>query len=188
MQITVNETGARTLAETRPMQIDGQNVYVTIGENTASLMVGGRIVAEKPATEIANATDAQGWAVEYRVQAEAPVAEEPVAELDAEEVLVLGRMKAKAEALIATAVELEAHGWVPQKKINAYGRKITRSITDGCHPMNVAASHRKDAALLMAWTMEDEKGYSRHVDNGISATDGYYAPIDRASWKAIFGA
>ena len=65
-QITVNETGAKTLKDIRPMLVDGQNVYVVVGDVTASLMFAGRVVAERPAAEITSSKDAQDWAVEVR--------------------------------------------------------------------------------------------------------------------------
>lgn len=64
--ITINEPGARTLADARPMQIGGQNVYVIMDtDGTASLMVMGRIVATRQVQSISIA-EAQAWAVEYR--------------------------------------------------------------------------------------------------------------------------
>ena len=70
MQITVNEPGARTINDSRPMKIDGQNVYVVVGGGTASLMVAGRIVAEQAATDM-TCTAAQDWAVSYRDEQDA---------------------------------------------------------------------------------------------------------------------
>lgn len=61
MMITVNETGA----ESSPMLIDGQNVYVVVSENEAALMVAGEIVAVT-SPEGMTATSAQSWAVDYR--------------------------------------------------------------------------------------------------------------------------
>ncbi len=66
MQITVNETGSKTLADSRPMIIDNMNVYVILEAGTASLMVAGRIVAEKLAAKNTSILDAQTWAAQYR--------------------------------------------------------------------------------------------------------------------------
>lgn len=66
MQITVNETGAKTLTDARPMMIDGKNVYVVVDMDTASLMVGGRVVAERAVGGHMTCAAAQRWAVEYR--------------------------------------------------------------------------------------------------------------------------
>ena len=65
MQITVNEPGARTINDARPMRIDGQPVYVVV-DSTASLFVGGRLVDVRKVSEVASTADAQAWAVEYR--------------------------------------------------------------------------------------------------------------------------
>lgn len=78
MQITVNETGARTLADARPMLINGKNVYVFVGSG-ASLHVDGRIVAYRENVTEMTTAEAQAWAVEYRnamnTQADAAQAE-----------------------------------------------------------------------------------------------------------------
>ena len=82
MQITVNEPGALTIRDARPMRIDGQPVYVVVGETTASLMVAGRIVAETAATGMSIA-EAQTWAAGYRDSLADADAEQPEADIAA---------------------------------------------------------------------------------------------------------
>jgi hypothetical protein len=192
MQITVNETGARTIREARPMQIDGQNVYVVVGGGTASLMVGGRIVAERAADRMST-TEAQGWAVEYRDEQAAPVADEAaVAEAcDPEQVYAgaVETVRAKADELLAQAVAAEAHGEGPYRfRSSLNGRMRTFHNSDPRHPSRAAKSYRADAEILAAWTATDEQGYGRYVSDGIGDTDGYFAPVDRAQWKRFLAA
>lgn len=214
MQITVNETGARTLKDTRPMQIDGQNVYVTVGGGTASLFIGGRIVAERKADDMSTKA-AQDWAVQVRDERVAdldaawgewieanhvdPVElldeqtadEDAVAEATDPAAVYAGAVesvRAQAVELLAKAEAAEAHGDAPYRFRNSGGRMVTFTSSDPRHPSRAAASYRRDAERLAAWTWQDEQAYGRYVDDGISATDGYFAPIVRAAWKATLGA
>lgn len=216
MQITVNETGARTIREARPMQIDGQNVYVVVGGGTASLMVGGRIVAERAADRMST-TEAQGWAVEYRDEQatagqdgmddddhdgydapwydeddEQSADEAAVAEATDPEQVYAGAVetvRAKADELLAQAVAAEAHGEGPYRfRSSLNGRMRTFHNSDPRHPSRAAKSYRADAEILAAWTATDEQGYGRYVSDGIGDTDGYFAPIDRAQWKRFLAA
>jgi hypothetical protein len=200
MQITVNEPGARTIRDAKAMIIDGQRVYVTVGETTASLHVAGRIAAERPAGEIVTAKDAQDWAVAYRTamnewadeqQAAAQdhmvvdwAAVEDATNADAVYAAAVDQVHAKADELLADADKLEEHGWKPLWKKNTRGRRISILSSDPRHPMNAAKSLRKDAEILAAWTGLDEQGYSRYVSDGIGDTDGWFVPEDRAAWKA----
>jgi hypothetical protein len=203
MQITVNEPGARTIRDSRPMQISGQNVYVVVGGGTASLMVAGRIVAERAADDMST-TAAQDWAVSYR-DAMNDWADEQTAAF-ADEITQVADEAAVAEAVnpdavYAGAVEqvhgiaadldrqadaLEEHGWKPLWKRNSRGRRISILSSDPRHPMNAAKSLRKEAARLADWTAADEQGYSRYVSDGIGDTDGWFSPLDRAAWAATF--
>lgn len=184
MQITVNETGARTIAESRPMLIDGQNVYVVVDMDTASLMVGGRIVAERAVGGHMTAAAAQRWAVEYRagqVADEAAVAE--AVNPDAVHAAVVDAVHAKGAELAAHADALDESAAKP-----FYLRKRLLDPSDPRHPAQAVGQFRRDAAILAAWTATDEVAYARYMDDGIGATDGYYAPLDRAYWKATIGA
>lgn len=218
MQITVNEPGARTIRDARPMQIDGQNVYVVLDgdSSTASLMVAGRIVATRTIKSIST-TEAQTWAVEYRDgQAQAadldaawgdwieathvdPIEmldemtadEDAVAEacdVDAVYAGAVESVRAKADELLAQAVTAEAHGDAPYTFRNGRGRKVTFTTGDPRHPSRAAKSYRADAEILAAWTATDEQGYGRYVSDGIGDTDGYFAPVDRAQWKRFLAA
>jgi hypothetical protein len=109
MQITVNETGARTLAEARPMRIDGQLVYVVVGETTASLMVAGRIVAETAATGMSIA-EAQAWAAGYR---------------DSLADAVVDAAAEQPEADIATVVEALGYDFRTNDQITGAPRTVT---------------------------------------------------------------
>lgn len=199
MQITVNETGARTLADARPMKIDGQNVYVVVGGGTASLMVAGRIVAERAATDM-SIIEAQAWAVEYRtamnesatvtvedwdavtVADEAAVAE--ATDPDAVYALAVSQVRAQADELLSKAEVAEAHGDGVYKVRTSDGKVRRFPAHDPRHPMNAAKSYRADAEILAAWTAQDESGYGQYVSDGTGDTDGWYAPLDRAAWKA----
>lgn len=185
MQITVNETGARTLADVRPMQINGQNVYVIVDTETASLVVEGRTVAERPAAEIVTAKDAQAWAVSYRDHL---AAVEEATNVDAVYAAAVEQVHAKAAEMDAEADKLEEHGFKPLWKRSNRGSRISILSSDPRHPMNAAKSLRKDALILAAWTAADEWGYSTYVIDGLGATDGYFAPLDRAAWKATLNA
>lgn len=214
MQITVNEPGARTIRDSRPMQVDGQNVYVVIGGGTASLMMGGRIVAEQAATDM-TAKAAQDWAVQVRDEQAADVdaawgdwieanhvdpielLDELVADEDAVAEAVnpaavyacaVESVRAQAVELLAKAEAAEAHGDAPYRFRNSRGRMVTFTSSDPRHPSRAAASHRRDAERLAAWTWQDEQAYSRYVSDGIGDTDGWYSPLDRAAWKATLGA
>ena len=214
MQITVNEPGARTIRDARPMQVDGQNVYVVIGGGTASLMMGGRIVAEQAATDM-TAKAAQDWAVQVRDEQAADLdagwgdwieathvdpielLDELVADEDAVAEAVnpaavyagaVESVRAQAAELLAKAEAAEAHGDAPYVFRNSRGRKVTYTTSDPRHPSRAAASHRRDAERLAAWTWQDEQAYGRYVSDGIADTDGWYSPIDRAAWKATLGA
>jgi len=64
MQITVAAKGARTIAQSRPLMFEGQNVYVTIdSEGFATLTLAGRVEATKRCTWM-SAAAAQAWAYE----------------------------------------------------------------------------------------------------------------------------
>lgn len=211
MQITVNEPGARTIRDARPMQIDGQNVYVVLGGGTASLMVAGRIVAERAATDMST-TEAQDWAVSYRDEQAADLDAawgewiedthvDPVELLDelvADEEAVadacnpaavyagaVEQVRAMADQMRAEADLYAAHGEGPAR-IGTRQRKVT--VDDPRHPARRATQMRRDADRLAVWTWQDEQAYGRYVSDGIGDTDGYFAPIDRAAWKATLGA
>lgn len=193
MQITVNEPGARTINDSRRMLVEGQPVYVTVGGGTASLIIGGRIVAEQDADTMST-TEAQGWAVRYlaaKIEQDAPVADEAaVAEAcDTEQVYAgaVASVRKQADELRQLADKLAAHGDAPYRARNANGRMRTFHSSDPRHPVHAAASHRRSADLLAAWTATDEQGYGRYVSDGLADTDGYFAPIDRAAWKATIG-
>lgn len=177
MMITVTETGAKTLAEARPMQIDGQFVYVQVGDGTASLNVGGRIVAEKDADEM-SCLEAQTWAAEYRTSMN-----------DGEIPLAVAAVRAQSEYLITKAEAAEAHGEGDYKyRSELSGRWVTFHNQDPRHPSRAAKSYRRDAQILAAWTVADESNYGQYVSQGIGDTDGHYAPLGRAAWKATIGA
>jgi hypothetical protein len=167
MQITVNETGAKTLNDSRPMQIAGQFVYVTMGAGTASLIVGGRIVAERSADDMST-TEAQTWAADYRDSMN-----------EVSEVVKVIRQR--GAELNVKADEVEATPLTVKQ-----ARRIDES--DPRHPVNAAAYFRRQAAVLAAWTDADEAAYQRHLDDGISGTDGYFAPEPRQTWKLALNA
>lgn len=188
MQITVNETGARTLADARPMQIDGQNVYVIVGGGTASLMVGGRIVAERTAAEMST-TEAQAWAVEYRNGLVADeTAVEEACNTEAVYAGAVEQVRPQAAELLAKAEAAEAFGDAPYRCRNSLGRMVTFHNSDPRHPAQAAKIYRSDAEILAAWTDSDEQNYNRYFSDGIGDTDGYYLPESRAQWKRFLAA
>ena len=171
MQITVNEPGARTINDARPMRIDGQPVYVVV-DSTASLFVGGRLVDVRRVSEVASTADAQAWAVEYRNSLNDTVYSG-----------VAVQMHAEADRLIVEAEELEAQGTADIRRRNSRGRMTTITSDDPRHPVQAAAHLRRNAAVLAAWTAADEQGYNQYISDGLADTDGYYAPVDRVQWK-----
>lgn len=182
MQITVNETGARTLADARPMMIDGKNVYVVVSMDTASLIVGGRIVAERSVGGHMTAAAAQAWAAEYRETLAAPVATDELV------TPAVAQVRAQGAALLVKAEAAEAHGDAPYRYTNNQGRVRVFPSHDPRHPVQAAKSYRADAEILIMWTAWDESGYGQYVSEGIGDTDGYFAPVDRAQWKRFLAA
>jgi hypothetical protein len=188
MMITVNETGARTLAEARPMRIAGQNVYVVVDAGTASLMVSGRIVAERAADGM-NTTEAQTWAADYRdaMNEDADARTAAFAdEITATVSPAVVQIRDAGQQLLVEADKLAAHGEGDYRHRSALdGRMRTYHNADPRHPARAAVTLRTRAAVLMAWTDEDESGYGQYVSQGIGDTDGYYTPVARDSWKAF---
>ena len=178
MQITVNETGAKTLADARPMLIDGQPVYVVVGEATASLIIGGRIVAEDDADGM-TIDEAQAWAVNYRAEFNATVDEAVNPESVYAGAVATVRQSGSNLNTKADVVELMA---LTAKQSRRIGKSDPR------HPVNAAAHYRRQAAVLLAWTVADEIAYSRYLDDGISDTDGYFTPETRQAWKTSHAA
>lgn len=217
MQITVNEPGALTIRDSRPMQVDGQNVYVVLDgdSSTASLMMGGRIVATRTISSIST-KEAQDWAVQVRDEqaadldaaygdwAEAThvdpaellsglVADEAAVDeaCDPEQVYAgaVEMVRSWADGLLADAAGAEAHGDGPYRfRSSLNGRTVTFHNSDPRHPAQAAKSYRADAEILAAWTATDEQGYGRYVSDGIGDTDGYFAPVGRAQWKRFLAA
>ncbi|QBZ73494.1 hypothetical protein SEA_MISCHIEF19_9 [Streptomyces phage Mischief19] len=213
MQITVNAPGAKTLADARPMMIDGQRVYVTVGAGEAALHIGGRIVATREADDMSTVA-AQQWAVEYTEAAnywaeqqhaeanEHRAAAEQWAEVDvteqpapAVEITEANReavqgVRDAGRLLAAEAVKMAAKGAANPGRyryVNARGKVVFFGPADPRHPINAAKVLAENAARLADWSAADEAAYARYVDDGLSATDGYYAPISRAAWGATLG-
>ncbi len=187
MQITVNETGARTLADARPMRIDGQPVHVVV-DSTASLFVGGRLVDVRRVSEVSNATEAQAWAVEYRDGLDAPVAVEEAVNTESVYAAAVAQIHATASEMLAGADELASFGEGDYRFRNSTGRMVTLHSSDPRHPARAAVTLRREADVLAAWTATDEQGYGQYVSDGIGDTDGYYAPVSRSQWKLFLSA
>ena len=195
--IIINARGARTLADVRPMTYGGTGVYVTTDETTAQLHIGGRIVAERPAAEITSATAAQDWAYDVIEGAEEAAAT-PVPDMDAvNEACNPESVYAEAAAQVRTraAEKLAEADQQDRRAAEMAARPTLARENNPRHSKNRAAriqawadSLRKDAVTLGAWTAEDESRYSRYVSDGLGATDGRYAPIDRCAWKSTLGA
>lgn len=183
IRITVNEPGTTTLADARPMVVNGEGVYVTIEGGIASLHVDGGIATQMDADDMTTA-QAQAWAVEYLTK---DIPSEP--DMDAvNEALYGPAVKAvhATGAILATeALQLTAEAKPgPYRYTLAIGRKVTIPESDPRHPLNLAYAKNLEADILSAWTSADESGYVRYVSDGLADTDGTFFPMGRASWKA----
>lgn len=180
MQITVNAPGARTIAEARPMILDGKRVYVTVGGGTASLFIGGRIVAEQ-ASEDMTAKAAQDWAISY--------VEAQETELEAQYAEAVQSVQDAGALLLKQADKLEAKAQPGRyRHVGMRGKVTWLADTDPRHPLLAHRTLRQQALRLMAWSAKDEAGYARYVDNGLADTDGHFAPLSRDAWKGTLGA
>ncbi|ALO79394.1 hypothetical protein [Streptomyces phage phiSAJS1] len=218
MQITVNQPGARTIRDSRPMIVECQRVYVTLDtDGTASLHIGGRIVATKQVASIST-REAQDWAVEYldaandwaEQQAQAAqdhqaapvqtpdwdavaeaVQDPELAELAAKYGDAVAQVREAGALLAQEADKLAAKGAANPGRyryVNSMGKVVFFGPSDPRHPANAAPVLKRQAARLMEWQPEDEAGYTRYVSDGLADTDGYFAPISRDAWKATLGA
>lgn len=179
--IRVNEPGARTLKDARPMLVNGQAVFVTVDAGTAQLHVGGVVVAEQ-AAESLTIREAQDMAVAYRESLTAPATtttEVPATEAEAAAVQTV-RAEGAAQAAAANATITTS---TPYRFRNSRGRMITLMPSDPRHPSQAARQDRLDGEVLAAWTVRDERRYMQYVADGLGDTDGFYAPLDRAAWK-----
>lgn len=179
--IRVNETGARTLTDARPMMIDGKSVFVTVDGGTAQLHVGGVVVAEQAATRMST-REAQDMAVAYREALAAPAAPVVEAPATAAETAAVEAIRAEGAAKAAAAAEIVATA-TPVRFRNFTGRMVTIVPSDPRHPSKAAAQDRLDGEALAAWTVRDERRYMQYVADGLADTDGHYVPMDRAAWK-----
>lgn len=179
--IRVNEPGARTLKDARPMLVNGQAVFVTVDAGTAQLHVGGVVVAEQ-AAESLTIREAQDMAVAYRESLTAPATtttEVPATEAEAAAVQTI-RAEGAAQAAAANATITTS---TPYRFRNSRGRMVTLMPSDPRHPSQAARQDRLDGEVLAAWTVRDERRYMQYVADGLGDTDGFYAPLDRAAWK-----
>lgn len=171
--ITINARGARTLADTTPLRVDGQKVYVTFEDGTASLHMGGKIVDTRT-VDAMSVTEAQDWAYEM---IETLASEDAPYELAAEDV----RNLADTWDLQADSLDAKADAERSEARSKRAFARVARTRQ---HAMGV----RRDADLMRQWTAKDEHGYTDYLVRGLGDTDGYYAPMDRAAWKRTLGA
>lgn len=185
--IKINARGAHTLAESTPLIFQGQNVYVTVDADVATLHLAGRAVAEVPAEQIKSTKDAQDFA--YRIIEMHEIEVETVAtpDLDAVADAVYGsdaeQIRYNGEAMLAEAVALAARAALPFKIRN---RSVSKS--DPRHPAQASKTLARKAEALIAWTARDEMSYVDYVQSGLADTDGHFAPLDRSAWKLTLGA
>lgn len=179
--IRVNETGARTLTDARPMLINGQAVFVTVDAGAAQLHVGGVVVAEQAAERLTT-REAQDMAVAYRESLTAPAAAVAEAEATEAETAAVEAIRAEGAAQAAAADETITTA-TPYRFRNSRGRMVTLMPSDPRHPSQAARQSRLDGEALAAWTVRDERRYMQYVTDGLGDTDGFYAPLDRAAWK-----
>lgn len=182
IRITVNEPGAATLNEARPMVVDGKGVYVSVVSGIATLWVCGEAVAQMDADDMTT-RGAQSWAVEYLNQ---DIPTEP--DMDAVNEALYGPA---VEAVRATGATLARDAEAARQEAPtgghryrlATGRVTTVTPSDPRHPAQVAYAMKREADILTAWTSADESGYVRYVSNGLADVDGTFFPMGRASWK-----
>lgn len=195
MMITLNAPDARTLADARQWFVDGKGVYVTVSGDVAELHLRGEIVATRPAAEITGTTAAQAWAVEYLDAETATMnawADDQLAatieHMDAVEAdAPAAEIREQGAALLSEAAELEAQGTeavrYPRMRNGERRGWWTCEASDPRHPARRAAAVRRAGGVLAAWTAADEAAYRRYVGEGLSDTDGHFAPEDRAAWS-----
>lgn len=193
IRITVNEPGTTTLADARPMVVNGEGVYVTIEGGIASLHVDGAIAAQMDADDM-TITEAQAWAVEYRNamnEMDAAACEEALDRMveawDREKVYVNAALTVREDG---AAMRQEADRMAADTPAGPYryysqarDKFITYPAHDPRHPLNAAKTMKRDADVLMAWTAADEMGYMAYISDGVADTDGYFIPLLRESWK-----
>lgn len=151
--LTINARGARTLTDAKPLMYDGQKVYVSLGETTASLHLAGRIVAERPVDEITSIMTAQDWAYETIEAAEALVSEAaPESEADIEALI---------DALGGTYTSRDK---VTQKKATFPATEVLRRVREA-KALGLNAEV-KDAAVAPRWYVE--------INNGKGSAYGQY--------------
>ena len=203
MQITVNAPGARTIRDARPMIVDGSRVYVTLDtDGTASLHIGGRIVATKQVASIST-REAQDWAVEYQAaandwaeqQAQAAqdhmVAAEADADLDAKYADAVQSVRDAGALLVKQAEQLAQKGLANPgryRHVNYAGKVVWIPASNPRHPAKAAVTLMAQAERMKLWTAQDEAGYQRYVSDCLADTDGWYSPISRDAWNATLGA
>jgi hypothetical protein len=165
-QIQINEPGARTIRESRPMEIGGRYVYVTVGGGTAELHVEGRIVARREA-ETMNSTEAQAWAVEYR-NAMNDLANQ--VEADAQ------------DHMTATETQFEDAA----RRIREDAAEFKAELEDDAanDPSLSVRDHLRKLRVLSAWTARDESGYQSYLDGWKPADRDNVYPMGRTNWKA----
>lgn len=197
-----NAAGARTLADARPLYIGDHRVTAEVSETGHyTVFIGCKIAAEGELTgsegelnsffrELAlAASEETAEQVEVQTPSTPVVAWSTTVEADGEETDLYeanaadhrAAMTAQIQESIAVCEERLAKG-DPRFKNN---RRILPG--DPRHPANALVSYREALKVAEGWTAQDEASYSRYVDNGISGTDGYYAPISRIAWKGTLG-
>jgi hypothetical protein len=179
--IEITARGARTLADVKPLTYAGTGVYVTFSDDTAQLHLGGRIVAQRPASEVTAILDAQDWA--YEVIEAADEVQNETAPVDAYETAA-GQVRSGAAETLAEAEKQDQLADAVEARPSFADERNPR------HPKHKAARIRKwaehlraDAVILNSWTAQDERGYMAYVSEGLGATDGYFAPEVRTQWK-----
>ena len=166
--------GATTLKDSSDLYINGQRVSAMVDEDGGySVFVGTKIVAygELNGTE----GELMMFFAAKALVATTEVETETISE-------TVKNIRSEADVLHVEADALD----VTTPLIDRRGRVVP--VTAPWHNAYRAAILRSNAAILAAWTDADESGYKQYISDGLADTDGYYTPIDRASWKATTSA
>lgn len=185
--------GARIIADSQPLYIDGERVSAVVDEDGGyTVFIGGEIAVggQLDGTE----GDLMTFFAAEALVAGLEATEALVAGLEVDEAAVAEAVNPEA-VYAAAAAEVRAHSaWLArqadlaaaEQPARVHGREM--SMSDPRHPANRATSLRRDALRLTCWTVADEIGYREYVSEGIGDTDGHFAPLDRSAWKATLDA
>lgn len=173
-----NAKGARTLADVRPLMIDGERVSAVVdSDSTWTVFIGGTAVAT------GDLYGTEGNLNDYFAEQAAQAAADSKAATDDEPLsLAVQQVRAKGNELAEFALNLSNSSAQPHRYVSPNGKVSWIKVGDPRHPLRRAQAHTREALVLTNWTQVDEDGYLAYVSQGIGDTDGYFAPLDRFAW------